>query len=228
MHHKRTCKGYPGMDFGWFLHFCWVQDRRYFILLTVGNVGNAIQVGYHGSSATQTLVCASTLSMKGGVVRKCAGKLGKPHHFWSIQNDVCFSVVFFGQEIVIQVSNNGKNMKKPWYIEGWRLVPYTFSETKSQMVPKDLNQNIGFQGLALIQGQIYNPVYVFLKGYPCIHQCQSNWLHWQFWDLQSQAEKLGFSWSLHVFFFSSLNLHQILIFTETFQSCELLVIQQRL
>lgn len=41
------------------------KDRRYFILLTVGNVGNAIQVGYHGSSATQTLVCASTLSMKG-------------------------------------------------------------------------------------------------------------------------------------------------------------------
>ena len=32
----------------------------------------------------------------------------------------------------------------------------TFSETKLQMVPMDLN--IGFQGLALIQGQIYNPV----------------------------------------------------------------------
>ena len=31
----------------------------------------------------------------------------------------------------------------------------TFSETKPQMVPADLT--IGFQGLALIQGQIYNP-----------------------------------------------------------------------
>ena len=37
------------------------------------------------------------------------------------------------------------------------------------MVPRDLN--IGFQGLALIQGQIYNPVTVdlvaFLKKYHC-------------------------------------------------------------
>ena len=32
-----------------------------------------------------------------------------------------------------------------------RFVHYTFSETKPQMVPTD--QNIGFQGLALIQGQ---------------------------------------------------------------------------
>ena len=32
--------------------------------------------------------------------------------------------------------------------------PKTVSETKPQMVPRDLN--IGFQGLALIEGQIYN------------------------------------------------------------------------
>ena len=41
-------------------------------------------------------------------------------------------------------------------LRGCRFVPSTFSETKPQMVPRDLN--IGFQGLALIQGQIYNPV----------------------------------------------------------------------
>ena len=40
-------------------------------------------------------------------------------------------------------------------IQGCRFVPSTFSETKPQMVPRDLN--IGFQGLALIQRQIYNP-----------------------------------------------------------------------
>ena len=40
-------------------------------------------------------------------------------------------------------------------IQGCRFGPYTFSETKPQMVPTDLN--IGFQGSALIQGQIYNP-----------------------------------------------------------------------
>ena len=45
--------------------------------------------------------------------------------------------------------------------QGCRFVPYTFSETKPQMVPMDLN--IGFQGLALIQGQIYNPVQVSYK-----------------------------------------------------------------
>ena len=38
---------------------------------------------------------------------------------------------------------------------GCRFVPSTIPETKPQMVPRDLN--IGFQGLALIQGQIYNP-----------------------------------------------------------------------
>ena len=41
-------------------------------------------------------------------------------------------------------------------VQGCRFVPYTFWEAKPQMVPRDLN--IGFQGLALIQGQIYNPV----------------------------------------------------------------------
>ena len=35
-----------------------------------------------------------------------------------------------------------------------RFVPYTFSETKTQLVPTNLN--IGCQGLALIQGQIYD------------------------------------------------------------------------
>ena len=39
--------------------------------------------------------------------------------------------------------------------QGCRFVPYTFSETKPQTVPMDLN--IGFQGLALIQGHVYNP-----------------------------------------------------------------------
>ena len=38
------------------------------------------------------------------------------------------------------------------------LFPYAFSETKPQMVPMDMNI-IRFQGLALIQGQIYNPEY---------------------------------------------------------------------
>ena len=45
-------------------------------------------------------------------------------------------------------------------IQGCRFVPYTFSETKPQMVPTDLN--IGFQGLALIQGQIYNPAIYYM------------------------------------------------------------------
>ena len=51
-----------------------------------------------------------------------------------------------------------KVLKKP---QGCRFVPYTFSQTKPQMVPTDLN--IGFAGLALIQGQIYNPE-PFCKG----------------------------------------------------------------
>ena len=46
------------------------------------------------------------------------------------------------------------------FFQGSRFVPYTFSETKPQMVPTDLN--IGFQGLALIQRQNYNPVLVML------------------------------------------------------------------
>ena len=37
-----------------------------------------------------------------------------------------------------------------------QICPLYISETTPQMVPMDLN--IGFQGLALIQGQIYNPV----------------------------------------------------------------------
>ena len=41
------------------------------------------------------------------------------------------------------------------HTQGCRFVPYTFSETKPQMVPMDLN--VGFLGLALIQGQTYNP-----------------------------------------------------------------------
>ena len=44
------------------------MDTPYYILLTVGvPVGDraAIQVGYHGSSNTQTLVCTSTLREKG-------------------------------------------------------------------------------------------------------------------------------------------------------------------
>ncbi len=47
-------------------------------------------------------------------------------------------------------------VKTSTFKQGCKFVPYTFSETKPQMVPMDLN--IGFQGLALIQGQIYNPV----------------------------------------------------------------------
>ncbi|CAK9043652.1 unnamed protein product [Durusdinium trenchii] len=44
------------------------QDTPYYILLTVGQTmgtTSAIQVGYHGSASTQTLVCLSTLSQKG-------------------------------------------------------------------------------------------------------------------------------------------------------------------
>ena len=41
--------------------------------------------------------------------------------------------------------------------QGCRFVPSTFLETKPEMGPRDLD--IGFQSLALIQGQIYNPVY---------------------------------------------------------------------
>ena len=43
-------------------------NTPYYILITVGSAagnGPAYQVGYHGSSATQTLVCESTLTMKG-------------------------------------------------------------------------------------------------------------------------------------------------------------------
>ena len=43
----------------------------------------------------------------------------------------------------------------PVKIRGCRFVPSGLLESKPQMVPRDLN--IGFQGLALIQGQIYNP-----------------------------------------------------------------------
>ena len=46
---------------------CW-KDTPYYILLTVGQTmgeTSAIQVGYHGSASTQTLVCLSTLSQKG-------------------------------------------------------------------------------------------------------------------------------------------------------------------
>ena len=68
-------------------------------------------------------------------------------------------------------------------VQGCRFVPYTFSETKPQMVPTDLN--IGFQGLALIQGQIYKPdvplCTVNMSGcnvVPCIsmHPCIISWL----------------------------------------------------
>lgn len=48
---------------------CW-KDTPYYILLTVGQTmgeTSAIQVGYHGSASTQTLVCLSTLSQKGWV-----------------------------------------------------------------------------------------------------------------------------------------------------------------
>ena len=41
--------------------------------------------------------------------------------------------------------------------QGRRFVPYTFSETKPQMVSTYLNIGLfGSQDLALIQGQIYN------------------------------------------------------------------------
>ena len=41
---------------------------------------------------------------------------------------------------------------------------YIFGNNPPQMVPRDLN--IGFQGVALIQGQIYNPV-IFRDGMGC-------------------------------------------------------------
>ncbi len=45
-------------------------------------------------------------------------------------------------------------------LSSWQHLTFWFGNTwiRSQMVPRDLN--IGFQGLALIQGQIYNPVEV--------------------------------------------------------------------
>ena len=44
------------------------------------------------------------------------------------------------------------------HYQACRFVSYTFSETKPQIQPTDLD--IALQGLALIQGQIYNPDYV--------------------------------------------------------------------
>ena len=47
-----------------------------------------------------------------------------------------------------------------------RFVPYAFSETKTQLLPTNLN--IGCQGLALIQGRIYdlgecNPYLLYME-----------------------------------------------------------------
>ena len=68
--------------------------------------------------------------------------------------------------------------------QGCRFVPYTFSETKPQMVPKDLN--IGFQGLALIQGQSYNPVDVASQS--CSYPAPSSWqiALWQYTSTYSK------------------------------------------
>ena len=65
-------------------------------------------------------------------------------------------------EYLSEVEHMSK-LEKPCSIQyqGCRFVPYTFLETKPQMVPMDLN--IGFQCLALIQGQIYNPEYEFRR-----------------------------------------------------------------
>ena len=44
------------------------ENTPYYILITVGSAAAnrpAYQVGYHGNPATQTLVCESTLTMKG-------------------------------------------------------------------------------------------------------------------------------------------------------------------
>ena len=59
---------------------------------------------------------------------------------------------------------------------GCRFVPSRLLETKPQMVPRDLN--IGFQGLALIQGQIYNPVTVDLVAF--LKNTTAKWRDWFF------------------------------------------------
>ena len=58
---------------------------------------------------------------------------------------------FMGKKEGTWLSDDGK--QNPCF-KVYRFVPCTFSETKPR-VPMDLN--VGFQGLALIQGQIYNP-----------------------------------------------------------------------
>lgn len=43
-------------------------DKTYYVLISVGTAAGsrtALQVGYHGASATQTLVCVATLTEKG-------------------------------------------------------------------------------------------------------------------------------------------------------------------
>ncbi len=63
---------------------------------------------------------------------------------------------------------NGKNMKKPWYIKVTDLSPTHFR--KQSATDGTYRSKYWFPGFGgLIQGQIYNPVYVFLKGYPGIH-----------------------------------------------------------
>ena len=91
--------------------------------------------------------------------------------FSSPRNDrekrpVFFSLSYlFGQARIVRTIR-GQMFSSPLVFQnlcqGCKFVPYTFSETKPQMVPMDLN--IGFQGLALIQGQIYNPVCDYREG----------------------------------------------------------------
>ena len=74
---------------------------------------------------------------------------------------MCFLTDFFEKwwiqfkTIVANLCSKRWGKKSLTRRQSCRFVPYTFSETKPQMVPTDLN--IGFQALALIQGQIYNP-----------------------------------------------------------------------
>ena len=60
-----------------------------------------------------------------------------------------------GQELLVRTcGQRNKSQKLLVRKRGCRFVPSRLLEAKPQMVPRDLN--IGFQGLALIQGQIYN------------------------------------------------------------------------
>ena len=62
----------------------------------------------------------------------------------------------FARFRILEGSQNVEEQHPLTIIQGCRFVPYTFGNYPPQMVPMDIK--VGFQGLTLIQGQIYNPV----------------------------------------------------------------------